>query len=369
MSQVQIGAIDIGGTKIASALVTFSDSSQQASVKVSYREAVPTLAKEGGEQVLARVIASAQRLQSLCPGLTWLGIGSAGVIASGSGRVLSATDIMPGWAGQPLRAAVEEATGLQVRVLNDVCAHVLSEAVFGAGQGYQEVLGVAAGTGLGGALILSGQLYAGARGVAGHLGHVPHPDALGLPCSCGTRRGHVEAIASGYGVAQLYGQLLTESERANSDFSGCQPAEQVKDFEAGQEDGFEAGQVMAGAAGTVKADETMKPGTLSVQSALDAYQIQLLAEQGDKLARRAYFLSGRAMGETLAGLANALDPQVIVISGSLAKAGDLWLKPLEAGYQDGALPLLKQVPLKLSAGLDDTALLGAAHFARQDWLS
>ncbi|TDC74782.1 ROK family protein [Actinomadura sp. 7K507] len=179
-------ALDIGGTKIAAALVDGNGTVRQRA-----RVATPA---GGGEAVLA---AAARLLGGFgdVPVLA-LGVGAPGVIDPGTGGVVSATDVLPGWAGTPVREILAGSTGLPVTVVNDVRAMAYGEARLGAGAGYHRVLHVSVGTGIGGALTTAGHLEHGAHGTAGEIAHLLVPERGAVPCGCG-RRDHLEAAASG----------------------------------------------------------------------------------------------------------------------------------------------------------------------------
>ena len=156
--------VDIGGTKIASALATQSGSDLPS---VSGKSEIPTPAQAGSKAVVDAVFESVRR----CLALTnqtpdAIGIASAGVVNTETGAITSATDLIIGWAGTPLGELVEREFGLPVAVLNDVHAHALGEWTYGAGKGFDSMLAVAVGTGIGGAIIAGGKL---------HLAHTSRP--------------------------------------------------------------------------------------------------------------------------------------------------------------------------------------------------
>lgn len=189
--------IDIGGTKIAAAVVT-------ADGRVGVRHIEPTPADEGADAVVAAALAAARRaMEGYAVELA--GVSSAGVVDSGTGVVTHATGLIAGWAGTALAERLSRDLGLPVRVLNDVHAHALGEARHGAGRGHDSMLLVAIGTGIGGAHVVEGNVVTGSRGAAGHVGHVAVAAAAGMACSCG-RTGHLEAIASGSALRRLAGE-------------------------------------------------------------------------------------------------------------------------------------------------------------------
>lgn len=302
-------AVDIGGTKIACALVRlYADQPPCVEQVVS----VPTEAKKGGAHVLATVIkqirAACERASERPEGV---GISSAGVIDPRTGDVTFANELMPGWGGTPLAAEVTKATDLPCRVLNDVHAHALGEARWGAGRDASSCLVVAVGTGIGGAFVENGKLMLGAHDEAGHIGHVCCPAAAGVPCSCGAT-GHLEPVAAGPGIIEEYlrqGGSATESD-----------------------------------------------GT-----PIDGAKIDKLAAQGDKAAIAAEGRAGQALGEVLGSMCNMLDPACVILSGSVAQCGPAWSEPMHTAFAEQAMPPVRTTPLVEGALGGHAPLIGAAE--------
>ncbi|WP_435818769.1 ROK family protein [Kitasatospora cineracea] len=290
--------MDIGGTKTSAALVGPDGA-------VGPVVTVPTPAAEGPAAVLAAV-AGAVRALGGAP--VAVGVGSAGVIDPVRGRVVSATDAMPGWAGTELRSGLEQLLGLPVAVDNDVHAHALGEAWTGAARGARCVLLVAVGTGVGGSLLIDGRVHHGARQVAGHLGHLAVPAATGLPCTCGGT-GHVEAVAAGPALHAAYRR------------AGGSP--DVPDLRA----------------------------------------VAALAAAGDDRATRVLATGARALGQAIGGLANVLDPDLVLIGGGVAHCGPPWWDPLRAAFAAELLPPLAELPLTACALGPTAAIVGAARLA------
>lgn len=306
-------AVDLGGTKTTAALVG-------ARGDVQFERTVSTPADSGPRAVVGRVVGlvrdvvvEAERHSYPTPGL--VGIGSAGVIDPASGRVLSATDAITDWAGTDLRSLVAAGTGREVHVLNDVHAHALGEARSGAAEGARMALVVAVGTGVGGAVVVDGAVIAGAHGAAGHVGHVPAPEAVGLTCSCGSE-GHLEAVASGPALAALYSRLLLSAGRANA---------------------------LAGSR--------------------DARAVVAAFEAGDELAAQAIHVAGTALGRAIGGWMNVLDPDLVILTGGLASSGGHWWRTV-CRAAAGELVDHSRTPRIVAPVLGaHAALIGAAAFA------
>lgn len=133
------------------------------------------------------------------------GAGVAGVVEDGV--IVAASSSFSGWTGFPVLSAFEERLQVPVVVDNDVNAFLVGEVRLGALRGTRNALGIALGTGVGGALWLNGSLYNGPRGAAGEIGHMPGFGAE--PCTCG-QTGHLETLASGRGIARRYQERVGE---------------------------------------------------------------------------------------------------------------------------------------------------------------
>lgn len=309
MDSKKVVAVDIGGTKIASALVTLVPGRRPL---VEHYAKIPTEAKKGGQTVLANAIKQAKRVIEIAGGdVCGIGVSSGGVIDPKTGDVTYANDMMPGWGGTRLGAELTAATGLPARVLNDVHAHALGEARWGAGREASSCLVVAVGTGIGGAFVERGHIMLGAHNEAGHIGHVCCSDARGVPCQCGGT-GHMETIACGPAIIERYLELGGEA---------C--------------------------------DEDGNP--------VDGAVIDRRAAAGDEAARAAEARSGHAIGEVLGSLVNMFDPECIILSGSVAQCGPAWHDAMDAGWSEAVMPPCAATPIVSGDLSDDAPLVGAAE--------
>jgi glucokinase len=181
---VPVVGIDLGGTKVFGALVD-TDRAGLGAVRAEAKSPTPT---EGVDSVLDAVEAL---VRTLDPQPTAVGIGTPGVVEPGTGRVLLAPNLSGFDRPVDVGGLLAERLGCDVAVGNDVNVAALGEARAGAGVGYDDILAVWLGTGLGAGLVLDGRLRSGPHGLAGELGHaivVPG----GRRCGCGGR-GHLEA--------------------------------------------------------------------------------------------------------------------------------------------------------------------------------
>ncbi|MET7966241.1 ROK family protein [Micromonospora sp. NPDC005305] len=187
-------AADIGGTKIAAALLA-SDGTIIGHVRTA---ATPST---GARAVLDTVVSLLTATAD--DNVEAAGISAAGVIDAATGTVLGATSSISGWPGTPIAEHLTSALGHPVHVLGDGHAFALGEAVYGVARDADSVLVLAVGTGVGGSYVTSRMPLLGGHCAAGHFGHLAVPQAVGIPCYCG-RTGHLEAIASGPGILRWY---------------------------------------------------------------------------------------------------------------------------------------------------------------------
>ena len=166
MSTNVIG-VDMGGTKILSAVI-------DAEGKILATAKVPTKAGKGASEVIDRIASSVQKAIDksgvASDSIQAIGIGAPGPLDPATGVVIFAPNL--GWRDVPLKTELETRTGFPTFVDNDVNVGTLGEHVFGAGQGFQNVVGIFVGTGIGGGIILNGELFHGASKTAGEIGHI-----------------------------------------------------------------------------------------------------------------------------------------------------------------------------------------------------
>ncbi len=302
--------LDIGGTKIAGGIV------DAATGTVLVQGRVPTMASDGGAAVLARAIMLAERLrregaaQGLPP-VQAVGIGAGGQIDAQTGVVLSATEILPSWAGTRIAESFTQSLQIPAFADNDVNALAAGELRFGAGQGAKNLVFLALGTGVGGAIVSSGKLHQSATGVSGELGHLMLNPG-GPPCTCGSK-GCLEQYASGPALLRL----------------------------------FEA------FGGTATPDDEGNPPPLAKLAGADP--------RGP--AARALDTAGKALGVGLVSLSNIFGPDKIIIGGGLASLGDLLLAPARQVLGERALPPVRQTPVVVAALGADASIVGAACLA------
>lgn len=314
--QKLILGVDLGGTKIATALAT-------AQGEILARGRRPTPAQAGPDVVIKSICAtigkilSAKKLES--SQLLGIGIAAAGIIDSDKGKVISSPNL-PGWHEVPLRDAVEQRFGIPVYLGNDATLAALGEWRFGLKKGIANLIYITVSTGIGGGIIADGKLYTGVCGVAGEIGHMTI-DINGPKCNCGNI-GCWETLASGTALAR----------------------EAVK-------------QIREGAKTSII---ELVNGDISK---IDAKVVDLAAKQGDELAKELISRLGYYLGVGLVNLVNIFNPELILIGGGVAKTGDLLLQPAIKVVKERAFSTpANAVKIKPALLGDDSGLLGAAAF-------
>jgi glucokinase len=303
---------DIGGTNTRGAVVD-----RDGNVVDEERERSP----DDWQALVSSVAAIVERLRARHPTASAVGIGAAGMVDR-DGAVHYAPNL-PQLIGAPLRAALAEAVALPVIVDNDANAAAWGEVCHGAALGIDDALMITLGTGVGGAIITKRRIYRGAHGFAAEVGHF-QIDPTGPMCACG-QRGHWEAFASGTGLGWLARERAAAGEAPN---------------------------VVARAGGHVERISGVHVG--------DSAQ----AGEPDGLAIVGEYARYVALG--FAGLANILDPDVIVVSGGLVELGDVLFAPLTAafdGHIEGA-PYRPKVPIVPATLGERAGVVGAAAMAR-----
>jgi glucokinase len=304
--------IDIGGTKIAGALVD-----ELGTILRADRQ--PTTASNP-QLIEDAVVAMVERLSEGTE-VSAVGVAAAGFIDASQSIVYYAPNI--NWRNEPFREKLEHRLRRHVIIENDANAAGWAEFRFGAGRLVSDMVILTIGTGVGGAIVSGDRLFRGGFGAAAELGHMRVvPD--GLPCGCGAR-GCIEQYGSGRAL------LRTANELAD-----------------------------AGGIGIGLAETRGRVGTLSGLDVSD------LIQAGDPGALLALRTLGHWLGQAAASLGAVLDPQLFVIGGGVAQAGDLLLDPIRAAYLD-VLPARGFHPepeFRIAELVNDAGVVGAADLAR-----
>ena len=303
-------AVDLGGTNMRAALVTRSGA-------IRHLVAAPTLAEEGPTSVIDRLVALIQRVAAAehVPASVPVGVAIPGPLNPTTGVVYFGPNL-PGWRDVPLRDLLMARLGRLVIVGNDANCAALGEAMFGTERDVRHLIYIALGTGVGGGIIANGQLIEGVGGLGGEIGHVS-VDPHGPRCTCGGL-GCIEAYAGGWAIARE-GRLLVRSQRSSLivELAGSAPV---------------TAEVVADA-----------------------------AEAGDAEAKAVFNRAGLALAVGLGGLINVFNPEMLVIGGGLAQAGELIFDPFrEALPRYTMRPIYPDVTITRSTLGQHTGIYGAA---------
>ncbi|MDY5402932.1 MAG: ROK family protein [Trueperella sp.] len=296
--------IDVGGTKIAVGLVDGGNILAKERF-ASYPGAPQSTIADMAREVEALVSAHGLGLDQI----EGVGVGFAGTVDSGAGVVRTSANLR--WTDVDVRTPLSSALGLPVRLVNDADAAAWAEYRFGAARGYDSVVAITVGTGIGGALIFGDRVFEGRHGLAGELGHFTYEPG-GLPCGCG-RVGCWEQYCSGSRMNALAAERL--------------------------------------------------PATNGLATARD---VDPLAHAGDPVALGIFEEIGTALGAGMASLGMIFDPDLFLIGGGVSESGELLLEPTRREYTRqmglGGFPCAKIVAASLGndAGIIGAADLGAA---------
>lgn len=303
-------AIDLGGTQLRAALVGRGG-------KIFVRAEAETQATAGANAVMAQIVSLADEVKSAADGkpLAGAGVSSPGPLDTREGVALGIPTIK-GFSGFPFRAALTEALKLPVALENDGIAAAIGEWLFGAGRSTQNLVYVTVSTGIGGGVIADGRVLRGARGMAGHIGHMSFA-AGGDLCNCGNR-GCFEAYASGSAFA-------------------------------------------ARAARSAASDPQTTLGRDG--EAVTAPAVFAAARAGDTLAQRLVAEQAALLGQGFASLLHLYSPEVLVMGGGLSRQFALLEQGILHTMRACAMPAFRETPTVASALGQDSGLLGAASLA------
>lgn len=314
-------AIDFGGTQIRAALITPDRA-------VHARRAVPTADEDGVDAVVTRIcrVAGEVRSEARVAGLpdpVAVGISAPGPLNPWTG-VVGAPPNLAGWHDVPLAARIADSLGIVTYLERDTNVAVRAEWLHGSAQGARTAIYITVSTGVGGGLIVDGRPVIGADGVAGEIGHLV-VDLDGPRCGCG-RRGHIEAIASGTALARDAHDLI-------------------------EADGNGRLAQFAASGATV-----------------DAALLARAADDGDEAARRVLDHAWAALGAVCASLVNLLNPDVIVIGGSIAEHRpamfDAVRREIDRLAFDVPASRVRVAPAQLK---DDVSLIGLPDIMADRW--
>jgi glucokinase len=307
---------DLGGTNVRAGIVDVENG------VVLHQMSAPTLARDGHKAVMKRmadlILQLVESAGMNSREIGGIGIGVPGVLDLEKGETLFLPNLSGAWPHIPLRATMAELTGVPVALLNDVRSITNAEWRFGAGRGVDTIAVFAIGTGVGGGLVINGQLHLGIGGTGGELGHTSI-DYNGPKCGCGNH-GCLEAYASGPAIAAMGMKAVAQG--LTTQISGL------------------------------------------CQDNLNLITPELIARAaraGDDTAKGIYEKAAFCIGIAAANVCAAIGPRRIVIGGGVAQAGDLLLEPIRRSLREHVFVMpVDQVEVVLSQLGNHAGMIGVA---------
>jgi len=317
-----IVGVDLGGTSINVGVVPYEGG------KVLGMRSMPTDLDHGAKFVVDRMVEmirgcmrdAAREADIPDDGFIGVGLGSPGPLDRKTGTVIETPNL--GWRNFPLRDLISNSIGLPAELDNDANCATIGEWWMGAAQGIRTLVGVTLGTGIGGGIVLDGKVFHGVADVAGEVGHMTI-DSTGRKCKCGNY-GCLEAYASGPAIA----------------------ARAIEGLETGEPSIL----------------PSLVEGDLSRLTAETVYEAIIA---GDLYAKEVMHETAKFLGVGLANLINILNPEMVVISGGVTRAGEHLFEPLRAQIRRRAFRHAEENCRIVSSTLGGMAgVIGAAYMFR-----
>ncbi|HZG77839.1 MAG TPA: ROK family glucokinase [Paenibacillus sp.] len=309
MSQALYVGVDIGGTTVKVGICN-------AEGKLLHTFEGPTGTESGTDVILDNIAAYVRRIvddyNASWDDVAGVGIGIPGFMDFATGVVIMSANF-PGFKNVPVKATLEQKLGKPVKINNDANVAALGEAWSGAGRGLQNVVVYTLGTGVGGGIIIRGQIYEGFSGMAGELGHVQVvPDMEAIQCGCG-QHGCVETVSSATGIIRMAKDAVERGDK------------------------------------TTLADLP----TIAAKDVFDA------AKAGDEVALRIVKRAAFYLGKAIAATAVIVNPERFILGGGVAKAGDILFDSVREvfGKYTPERAVVDVVPAELG---NDAGVVGAA---------
>jgi len=305
--------IDLGGTNIKAALMDLRGN-------IIAKKEIPTQADEGPEAVINRMAELARGFLAGLPqggAVLGVGVGIPGVLNYETGKVIFAPNIH--WRAIEVKPLLEGKLGLPVYLDNDANAAALGEKWCGAARGGRNVIVITIGTGIGGGVIINGRIFRGSGGSAGEIGHtVVLPD--GPPCNCG-KKGCLETMTAAPAIVRMAREAV--------------------------------------AAG--------KSPQLAKLPDIEAKDVFAIAEDGDEAALGVIRTVAYYLGMSIANVVNLLNPELVVIGGGVARAGEILFHPLRRRVRECALEVPAETVQVIPAQLgNDAGSIGAGAIVLEE---
>ncbi len=317
-NQKVLAGIDIGGTTVKLALFTVKG-------EILAKWEIPTDKTDYGKKIMEDVkVAVTNKLAELnipYESLKAAGVGAPGPVDTENGILQGAVNI--GWKDNfPLRDLMQSALNVPVAIENDANAAALGEMWKGAGSGAKDLICITLGTGVGGGVIVNGDIVHGSNGAAGEIGHLTSVPRDGYLCNCG-KRGCLETVASATGIVRTATDKLAT---------------------------FEGNSVLK--------DLLQQNGKISAKDIFDA------AKSGDQLALETVLSLADHLGLALANIGSVFNPERIVVGGGVSKAGDFLLDKIRQAFDQYSFKAVAESTEIVLAKLgNDAGIVGAGWLA------
>lgn len=307
--------VDLGGTTIKVAFISMDG-------EIIEKWEIPT--DKSGERIvddIAKAIdEKVKELGESKDKLAGIGMGAPGPVDLETGVIYRTVNL--GWKNYPLKDRLEKATGLPAAVENDANIAALGEMWKGAGNREKDLICITLGTGVGGGIIVNGEIVHGNSGAGGEIGHMQSVVKGGPPCNCG-KTGCLETVASATGIARI-----------------------------AQE------KIQVGGEGSQLKTLYEKNGSLTAKDVFDA------AKKGDYQAMEVVEEVTMHLGLALATLASALNPAKIVIGGGVSKAGNFLIEKVRHYFQQFVFPEASSAEIAIAALGNDAGVIGGAWLVK-----
>lgn len=299
--------VDVGGTTVKIGLFD-----KEGNILDKWE--IPTRTEHNGSEILPDIAKALEKKMEekglKKEDMVGVGIGAPGPIDK-EGTVYEAVNL--GWSVFSIRDTLKALCGMPVRAGNDANVAALGEMWKGGGQGYLNLVLVTLGTGVGGGIIVNGEILNGATGAGGEIGHIHIQDGEEDACGCGNH-GCLEQYASATGVVRLAGRIL----------------------------------------GSTDEDSVLRQGEVSAKAVFDA------VKAGDAVAIRIAEAFGEYLGKGLAAIAGVVNPEAFVIGGGVSKAGNILFDYIEKNYKKYVFHGSKDAKFELATLGNDAGICGAA---------
>lgn len=301
--------VDVGGTTVKLGLF------DQSGTVIDKWE-IPTRTENGGEKILPDIAAAIKGKMAEKSiektDVVGVGVGVPGPV-DGNGIVHRAVNL--GWAELDLKKELTALLdGMRVEGGNDANVAALGEMWKGGGQGHKNLVAVTLGTGVGGGIIVNGEIMTGATGAGGEIGHIHVEDHETEACGCGNY-GCLEEYASATGITRLANRALKASDK----------------------------------------DSVLRNGEVSAKTVFDA------VKAGDELAIEVAKQFGDYLGKGLGVIAGIINPEIFVIGGGVSKAGEVLFDYIKPSFEQTAFHGSRNAIFALATLGNDAGIYGAAR--------